>query len=210
CLASALIALHAGVVVLDTASLTPPTGAVARQLEAQFPDVVLIVAGGVEEQAALATEITDGSIYRFLHKPVSEQRARLFVDAAWRRHREEQAGLVTSTFAALARAPKGARWWLLLALLGTAAAAGWFVVDRHLIRLPMTTPDRLRPAASAVPAVPAPAPYAGRAGPRASAPCSTRRNAPPQPATSRAHWRCSTMPRAAGIARCWSTRRASG
>src|SRR5438270_734685 len=162
-LASALMALHAGVVVLDTTSLTTPTGEVARQLEAQFPDVVLIVAGGVEEQAALATEITDGSIYRFLHKPVSEQRARLFVDAAWRRHREAQAGLVTSTFAALARAPKGARWWLLLALLGTAAAAGWFVVDRHLIRLPMTTPDRLRPAASAVPAVPAPAPDAGDA-----------------------------------------------
>src|SRR3989440_4623529 len=162
-LASALMALHAGVVVLDTTSLTTPTGEVARQLEAQFPDVVLIVAGGVEEQAALATEITDGSIYRFLHKPVSEQRARLFVDAAWRRHREAQAGLVTSTFAALARTPKGARWWLLLALLGTAAAAGWFVVDRHLIRLPMTTPDRLRPAASAVPAVPAPAPDAGDA-----------------------------------------------
>src|SRR5437660_1231751 len=90
-LASALMALHAGVVVLDTTSLTTPTGEVARQLEAQFPDVVLIVAGGVEEQAALATEITDGSIYRFLHKPVSEQRARLFVDAAWRRHRDPRA-----------------------------------------------------------------------------------------------------------------------
>src|SRR5947208_13368869 len=50
-LASALMALHAGVVVLDTTSLTTPTGEVARQLEAQFPDVVLIVAGGVEEQA---------------------------------------------------------------------------------------------------------------------------------------------------------------
>src|SRR5207237_615664 len=115
----------------------------------------------------------------------------------------------------------------------TAAAAGWFVVDRHLIRLPMTTPDRLRPAASAVPAVPAPAPDAGDAvlenllaradhalgagqivtPPGASAADlyreALRRNAPPQPATSRAHWRCSTMPRAAGIAQCWSTRRAS-
>src|SRR6266699_1422078 len=46
-LASALMALHAGVVVLDTTSLTTPTGEVARQLEAQFPDVVLIVAGAV-------------------------------------------------------------------------------------------------------------------------------------------------------------------
>src|SRR2546429_7268138 len=58
-LAAAPIALHAGVVVLDTTSLTTPTAEVARQLEAQFPDVVLIVAGGVEEQAALATEITE-------------------------------------------------------------------------------------------------------------------------------------------------------
>ena len=151
-LASALMALHAGVVVLDTTSLATPTGEVARQLQTQFPDVVLIVVGGAEEQAALAAEITDGSVYRFLHKPVSEQRVRLFVDAAWRRHAEAQAGLVTSTFAALARSPKGSRWWLLLALLGTAAAAAWFVVDRQLIRLPVTTPDRLRPAASAVPA----------------------------------------------------------
>ena len=147
-LSSALLAHHAGVVVLDTVSLTTPAAQVITQLQAQFPDVVLIVAGDRGDQAALAREITDGSVYRFLQKPISEQRVRLFVEAAWRRHAEAQAGLVTSTFAALGVA-KGSKWWVLLALLGALAGAAWFAFDRQLIRLPITAPTpALRPAAS--------------------------------------------------------------
>jgi len=91
-LAGALMAHHTGVVVLDVAALATPAGHLAARLHAQFPDIVLIVAGGSEDQAAVAAQITDGSVHRFLHKPVSEQRVRLFVEAAWRRYAEGPGG----------------------------------------------------------------------------------------------------------------------
>jgi TonB family protein len=118
-LAAALMARHAGVVVLDIAALATPAGQLAGRLHAQFPDVVLIVAGGAEDQAGLAAQITDGSVHRFLHKPVSEQRVRLFVEAGWRRHAEAHSGPAGAGL--LARAGRGAKWWLLAA--GVAALA---------------------------------------------------------------------------------------
>lgn len=149
-LSTALLTRHAGVVVLDTVALSTAAARVVTQLQTQFPDVVLIVAGDHGDQAALAREITDGSVYRFLQKPISEQRVRLFVEAAWRRRAEAQAGLVTSTFAALGVA-RGSRWWLFVPLLiAVSAAAVWFALDRQLLRLPLpTTLPQLRPAASA-------------------------------------------------------------
>jgi len=44
-LAAALMTRHAGVVLLDIAALATPAGQLAGRLHAQFPDVVLIVAG---------------------------------------------------------------------------------------------------------------------------------------------------------------------
>ena len=79
-LAAHLLDDHAGVAVLDTAAVTSPIAQLCDRLKAQFPDLVLVVAGRVEDQALLAAQITRGTVYRFLHKPVSEQRVRLFVD----------------------------------------------------------------------------------------------------------------------------------
>src|SRR5260370_15397287 len=76
-LAAALTSRHAGVVVLDIAALATPAGQLAGQLHAQFPDVVLIVAGSAEEQAGLAAQITNGSVHRFPHQTLSQPRARL-------------------------------------------------------------------------------------------------------------------------------------
>ena len=84
-LATHLIADSAGVVVLDTAAAVSSIAQLTQRLKAQFPDLVLIVAGGAAEQAALAAQVTSGDVHRFLHKPASEQRIRLFIDAAWRR-----------------------------------------------------------------------------------------------------------------------------
>jgi len=77
------------VAILDASAVTTPIGRLTDKLQSQFPDLVLIVAGTVNDQTALATQITNGTVYRFLHKPVSEQRVKLFVEAAWRRHGEE-------------------------------------------------------------------------------------------------------------------------
>lgn len=77
-----------GVAVIDGQATSEPLAALVDRLREQFPDLVLVVAGAAEQQAQIAARITDGAVYRFLHKPVSAQRVRLFVEAALRRHGE--------------------------------------------------------------------------------------------------------------------------
>ncbi len=72
-------------VLIDCAAIAQPIAQVTERLLTQFPDLVLIVAGTASDQAALAAQITDGRVYRFLHKPVSAQRVKLFIEAAFRR-----------------------------------------------------------------------------------------------------------------------------
>ena len=89
-LASHLMVGGAGVILLDSAAAVSAVDQLTRDLKAQFPDLVLIVAGAAPEQSALAAQVASGDIYRFLHKPASEQRIRLFIDAAWRRRRNAE------------------------------------------------------------------------------------------------------------------------
>lgn len=126
-LANELMGHGAGVVVLDTAAAVSSIAQLTQRLKAQFPDLVLIVAGGAAEQAALTAQVTSGAVYRFLHKPASEQRIRLFIDAAWRRRGTAEASAATSTMAQLGKsgASRGLpRGTLAIALLMVAAAAG--------------------------------------------------------------------------------------
>ena len=50
----------------------------------------MVVAGSREAETALARAISDGTVYRFIHKPMSPGRARLFADAAVRRYAEQR------------------------------------------------------------------------------------------------------------------------
>jgi len=121
--AAAQLAQHAAVAVLDSAALATPIAQLTARLHAQFPDLVLVVAGSAEEQGLLAAQVTDGSVHRFLHKPLSEQRVRLFVEAAWRRHQE---GLAGPAAAPAAPPPRRARWGApLAALLALGALGAW-------------------------------------------------------------------------------------
>ena len=97
--ASHLLSESTGVAILDASAVASPIERLTERLRAQFPELVLIVAGSVDDQSALATQITNGTVYRFLHKPVSEQRVRLFVEAAWRRHEETRSGQRAATAA---------------------------------------------------------------------------------------------------------------
>jgi len=123
-LASHLLDDHAGVAVLDTDFVTTPINQLCDRLKSQFPDLVLVVAGRHEDQGMLTAQITRGTVYRFLHKPVSEQRVRLFVTAAWRRHGVEHAEVLEATATNLRKpvwtppkaAPKNLMW------IGAAAA----------------------------------------------------------------------------------------
>lgn len=90
-LAEAVVSGKCGVALIDAATVPGSIAELTTRLRQQFPDLVLVVAGGAEHQGQLAAQITRGDVYRFLHKPVSAQRVRLFVEAALRRHDEEHA-----------------------------------------------------------------------------------------------------------------------
>ena len=92
-LAEAVVSGKCGVALIDAATVPGPIAELTSRLRQQFPDLVLVVAGGAEHQGRLAAQITSGDVYRFLHKPVSAQRVRLFVEAALRRHDEEHAAV---------------------------------------------------------------------------------------------------------------------
>jgi TonB family protein len=131
-LAGELVSRQTGVAIIDASAASSPVDRLTERLKSQFPDLVLIVAGGLDDQNALAAQITSGSVYRFLHKPVSDQRVKLFVDAAWRRHGEALSN--TDVLAATGilpdqRPPLGRNPFVLggvvLALL--AVAGGWLM-----------------------------------------------------------------------------------
>jgi TonB family protein len=87
-LAHHLLSGNAGVVFIDAGAVNSRPGMAAQltqRLHQQLPEVVLVAAGDGAAQNELAALVTDGTIYRFVHKPVSAQRVKLFVDAAWRK-----------------------------------------------------------------------------------------------------------------------------
>jgi TonB family protein len=77
------------VALLDSMFIEGDLAALAERLRETWPDLVLIVVGTAEEQSKVASQITSGVVYRFLHRPVSAPRVRLFVEAALRRHEVE-------------------------------------------------------------------------------------------------------------------------
>jgi protein TonB len=105
-LATQLAADHAGVAIIDAAAVSTPIATLTQKLSAQFPELVLIVAGDARDQAALAAAVTTGTVHRFLHRPVSDERVKLFVDSAWRRHDHEPSPMLAH--AATAAAPTAA------------------------------------------------------------------------------------------------------
>jgi TonB family protein len=103
-LAHHLIGGHVGVVLIDAGAAHSPgaTALLTQRLHSQLPDVVLVVAGDGAAQSELAAQVADGTIYRFVHKPVSAQRVKLFVDAAWRKREGSSA---SGVYPALSMSP---------------------------------------------------------------------------------------------------------
>ena len=67
-----------------------PPATLVEQIVEQFPDVVVVVAGRREDEALLAQLISEGHVYRFMHKPLSAKRAGMFLNAATRCHVERR------------------------------------------------------------------------------------------------------------------------
>lgn|GEM_PF-855961 len=94
-----LIAGGVGILVLDVQALLDAPSVFIGQIKRQFPDLVILVAGPREAEALLAKLISEGTVYRFIHKPMSPARARLFADAAVKRYeglRRRGVGTVTT------------------------------------------------------------------------------------------------------------------
>jgi TonB family protein len=85
-----LIAGGVGILVLDAQTLREAAGRYITEIKRQFPDLVVLVAGTREVETSLARSISDGTVYRFIHKPMSPGRARLFADAAVKKYDEQR------------------------------------------------------------------------------------------------------------------------
>lgn len=85
-----LVAGEVGILVLDAPALHASAAPFIGQIKRQFPDLVVVVAGNRDDETSLAGLISAGIVYRFIHKPMSPARARLFADAAVKRFEEQR------------------------------------------------------------------------------------------------------------------------
>ena len=79
-----LVANGAGIALIDAANVATPLKNFLATLREQFPQLLLLLTGPAQLQAQFGAQIADGTIFRFVHKPASSQRLRLFIDAAMR------------------------------------------------------------------------------------------------------------------------------
>ena len=84
--ADLMVASGNAVLLIDAAMADHNTKALVTQLHKQFPDLAIIVAGRRDDEHELAPLVSEGAIFRFLHKPASAERMRNFVDATQRRN----------------------------------------------------------------------------------------------------------------------------
>jgi TonB family protein len=85
-----LVAGEVGILVLDVHTLNETSAVFVAQIKRQFPDLVIVVAGNRDAETSLAGLISAGIVYRFIHKPMSPGRAKLFADAAVKKYDEQR------------------------------------------------------------------------------------------------------------------------
>jgi TonB family protein len=112
-----LVAGQVGIVVLDVQTLHDGSRVFVEQIKRQFPDLVLVAAGHRDDETSLAGLISAGLVYRFIHKPMSPARAKLFAEAAIKKY-EDQRRRAAETPQRKSAAPANPVW-----LIGGAVAA---------------------------------------------------------------------------------------
>jgi TonB family protein len=83
-LSDELLQHSSAIALIDCATVDAPIEALVDAISTQFPDLRLLVAGHSADQNLLATRIARQTVFRFVHKPASSQRLKLFVDAVGR------------------------------------------------------------------------------------------------------------------------------
>jgi TonB family protein len=153
------------VALLDSMFVEGDLASLAERLRETWPDLVLVVVGTAEEQSKVASQITSGVVYRFLHRPVSAPRVRLFVEAALRRHEVENVERTleqvrpdfSKVESSTPRTP-GRNRTALLGIAGavvTIAIAGYFLTNRDP-QQPATETEAVADATEPAPAGDAP------------------------------------------------------
>jgi TonB family protein len=153
-LADELMQHPRAVALLDAQALNVPADAAVDAVKNQFPDVRLMIAGNATEQNLLAGRIADQKVFRFVHKPASPQRLKLFFEAASAQVADRNAAgpaPAPASASAAARPPGGGAAMLpiLAAVAGVLALAigGWLMMR-----------EPAEPAGTAPPATAAPVP----------------------------------------------------
>ena len=130
-----LVAAGVELVLIDAAAAPQDLADFLTSLRRQFPHLQMLVAGPGTVQHLIASLMTDGTVFRFAHKPASAQRLKLFVDAALRERqaRITQQILSTSVPGGVAAARPDDKqpraWWMTisLAFVLTVIAAGLLI-----------------------------------------------------------------------------------
>jgi protein TonB len=163
-----LVATGSDLALIDAAAAPAELAEFLTTLHRQFPQLQLLLAGPGNVQHQITEQLGDGTVFRFVHKPASAQRLKLFVDAALReretRHRDRKTRITEQILstpftaeAASGPASTGGRPWWLMAAVGTLVlivAAG--AVIWYSPRSEHTPPGARAPTASE-PAAPMPA-----------------------------------------------------
>jgi DNA-binding NtrC family response regulator len=123
-----LVAGEVGILVLDVLALREAATMFIAQIKRQFPDLVILVAGNRDAEISLTGLISSGTVYRFIHKPMSPGRAKLFADAAVKKYDAQRRRTASTT--ALARRRRSRRALLIggaIGLLALTLVIAWAV-----------------------------------------------------------------------------------
>jgi TonB family protein len=127
-----LLAGGVGILVLDVQALRQAGAPFITQIKQQFPDLVIVVSGNRDTEAELARLISEGVVYRFIHKPMSPARAKLFADAAVKRFEEQRRRSAVTTVTRVTPA-RNDRLMIIggCAAIGAIAGGLWVLTRGH-------------------------------------------------------------------------------
>jgi TonB family protein len=152
-----LVAGEVGIVVLDVQALHEGARVFVEQIKRQFPDLVLVAAGHRDDETVLAGLISSGLVYRFIHKPMSPARAKLFAEAAIKKY-EDQRRRAAEAPPRKPPAPVNRAW-----LAGGAAAAVLVVAAVAWLAHRNSSEEAVPPAAEAAKSAAVESPLVARA-----------------------------------------------
>jgi TonB family protein len=129
-----LVATTPELALVDAGAVTDlPT--LLDSLRLQFPQLQLLVAGPGNVQHQIGRQLSDGTVFRFAHKPASAARLKLFIDAALRARQTRITAEILNAPAAAAvrtdtihRSASPSRWLAVATIMALlcAAAGYWY------------------------------------------------------------------------------------